>query len=135
MLCTHSAIAYGDALAILAAGKKSKSGDHRDAGAFLASVVAVDTNQAKAALRAFQSILNRKVSYADEIVRESDAAALLERLHRFAGLREARCAAETWLQGWWTGPTAPRVWVPIQVAREYENGSSTLPAGAPQRLR
>ena len=31
VLCVHAAIAYGDAIGILAAGKKSKSGDHRDA--------------------------------------------------------------------------------------------------------
>ncbi|HXC25470.1 MAG TPA: hypothetical protein VNU46_06105 [Gemmatimonadaceae bacterium] len=41
ILCIHSAIAYGDALAVLAAGQKSKSGDHRDAGPFLASVIPI----------------------------------------------------------------------------------------------
>jgi hypothetical protein len=35
VLCVHAAIAYGDAIAISAAGKKSKSGDHRDAAPFL----------------------------------------------------------------------------------------------------
>jgi hypothetical protein len=41
VLCVHAAIA--DAVAILAAGKKSKSGDHRDAAPFLASVIPIRT--------------------------------------------------------------------------------------------
>ena len=86
VLCVHAAIAYGDAIAILAAGKKSKSGDHRDAAPFLASVVPIRTTEDKAAIRAFKAILNRKdeVSYADDIINESEAAALLERLRTFA---------------------------------------------------
>ena len=86
VLCVHAAIAYGDAIAILAAGKKSKSGDHRDAAPFLSSVVPIRTAEDKAAIRAFQAILNRKdeVSYADDIIDESEAAALLERLRTFA---------------------------------------------------
>lgn len=86
VLCVHAAIAYGDALAILAAGKKSKSGDHRDAAPFLASVVPIRTPADKAAVRAFQSILNRKdeVSYADDLIDKVAAAALLERLQKFA---------------------------------------------------
>jgi hypothetical protein len=59
VLCVHAAIAYGDAIAILAAGKKSKSGDHRDAEPFLSSVVPIRTVEDKAAIRAFQAILNR----------------------------------------------------------------------------
>lgn len=86
VLCVHAAIAYGDAIGILVAGKKSKSGDHRDAAAFLASVVPIRTTEDKAAMRAFQAILNRKdeVSYADDILDAREAAALLERLGRFA---------------------------------------------------
>lgn len=86
VLCVHAAIAYGDAVGILAAGKKSKSGDHRDAATFLASVVPIRTAEDKAAIRALQAILNRKdeVSYADDILDASEAAALLERLGRFA---------------------------------------------------
>lgn len=86
VLCVHAAIAYGDAIGILAAGKKSKSGDHRDAAAFLASVIPIRTTEDKAALRAFQAILNRKdeVSYADDILDASEAEALLERLGKFA---------------------------------------------------
>lgn len=34
VLCVHAAIACGDAIAIFAAGRKSKSGDHRDAAPF-----------------------------------------------------------------------------------------------------
>lgn len=91
VLCVHAAIAYGDALAILAAGKKSK-GDHRDAASFLASVIPIRTPQDEAALKAFQSILNRKdeVSYADDLVTELDAGALLERLERFARWADVR---------------------------------------------
>lgn len=86
VLCVHAAIAYGDAIAILAAGKKSKSGDHRDAAPFLASVVPIRTTEDKAAIRAFQAILNRKdeVSYTGDILDESEAAALLDRLRAFA---------------------------------------------------
>lgn len=86
VLCVHAAIAYGDAIGILAAGKNSKSGDHRAAAAFLASVVPIRTSEDKAAMRAFQSVLNRKdeVSYADDILDARAAAALLERLGRFA---------------------------------------------------
>jgi hypothetical protein len=86
VLCVHAAIAYGDAIAILAAGKKSKSGDHRDASVFLASVVPIRSVEEKAAMRAFQTILNRKdeVSYLDELVDESDALNLLERLAVFS---------------------------------------------------
>jgi len=86
VLCVHAAIAYGDALAILAAGKKSKSGDHLDAAPFLSSVIPIRTTEDKAAIRAFQAILNRKdeVSYADDMIDESEAAALLERLRTFS---------------------------------------------------
>jgi hypothetical protein len=86
VLCVHAAIAYADAIAILSAGKKSKSGDHRDAAPFLASVVPIRTTDDKAAIRAFQAILNRKdeVSYADDLLDESEAASLLERLRIFA---------------------------------------------------
>lgn len=86
VLCVHAAIAYGDAIAILAAGKKSKSGDHRDAAPFLASVVPIRTTEDKAAIRAFQAILNRKdeVSYTGDILDEAEAAALLHRLRAFA---------------------------------------------------
>ena len=86
VLCIHAAIAYGDAIAILAAGRKSKSGDHRDAGPFLASVVPIRTTEDKAAIRAFQSILNRKdeVSYTGDILDQSEATALLDRLSAFA---------------------------------------------------
>ena len=91
VLCVHAAIAYGDALAILAAGRKSKSGDHRDAAPFLSSIVPVRTAADKAAIRAFQAILNRKdeVSYADDILDESEAAALLDRLRIFARWAES----------------------------------------------
>src|SRR5258708_36172412 len=34
VLCVHAAIAYGDAISILAGARKSKSGDHRDAAPF-----------------------------------------------------------------------------------------------------
>ncbi len=46
----------------------------------------IRTTEDKAAIRAFQAILNRKdeVSYADDILDESEAAALLERLRTFA---------------------------------------------------
>jgi hypothetical protein len=86
VLCVHAAIAYGDAIAILAAGRKSKSGDHRDAAPFLSSAVPIRTAADKTAIRAFQAILNRKdeVSYADDILDESEAAALLDRLRIFA---------------------------------------------------
>ena len=86
VLCVHAAIAYGDCIGILAAGKKSKSGDHRDAAAFLTSIVSIRTTEDKAAMRAFQAILNRKdeVSYADDILDARAAAALLERLGKFA---------------------------------------------------
>lgn len=86
VLCVHAAIAYGDAIGILASGKKSKSGNHRDAATFLASVVPIRTVEDKAAIRAFQAILNRKdeVSYADDILDAPEAAALLERLGKFA---------------------------------------------------
>lgn len=86
VLCVHAAIAYGDAIAILAAGKKSKSGDHRDAAPFLASVVPIRTTEDKAAIRAFQAILNRKdeVSYTGNILDELEVAALLDRLRTFA---------------------------------------------------
>lgn len=91
VLCVHAAIAYGDAIAILAAGRKSKSGDHRDAAPFLSSVVPIRTAADKAAIRAFQAILNRKdeVSYADDILDESEAAALLDRLRLFARWAES----------------------------------------------
>ena len=86
VLCVHAAIAYGDAVAIIAAGKKSKSGDHRDASVFLASVVPIRSVEEKAAMRAFQTILNRKdeVSYLDELVDEADAVNLLEKLAIFS---------------------------------------------------
>lgn len=86
VLCIHAAIAYGDAIAVLAAGKKSKSGDHRDAAPFLASVVPIRTTEDKVAIRAFQSILNRKdeVSYTGDILDEPEVAALLDRLRAFA---------------------------------------------------
>ena len=86
VLCVHAAIAYGDAISILAGGRKSKSGDHRDAAPFLASVIPIRTVEDKAALRAFQTILNRKdaVSYLDDIVDDAEAAALLERLGAFS---------------------------------------------------
>jgi len=54
VLCIHAAIAYGDAIGILAAGKKSKSGDHRDAAPFLASVIPIRTAQDKAAIDRFR---------------------------------------------------------------------------------
>ena len=86
VLCVHAAIAYGDAIAILAAGRKSKSGDHREAAPFLSSVVPIRSVEDKAAVRAFQAILNRKdeVSYADDILDETQAAALLDRLRTFS---------------------------------------------------
>ena len=86
VLCVHAAIAYGDAIAILAAGKKSKSADHRDASVFLASVVPIRSVDDKTAMRAFQSILNRKdqVSYLDDLVDEADALSLLEKLAIFS---------------------------------------------------
>ncbi len=85
VLCVHAAIAYGDAISILAGGRKSKSGDHRDAAPFLASVIPIRTVEDKAALRAFQTILNRKdaVSYLDDVVDEEEATSLLERLGAF----------------------------------------------------
>ena len=60
---------------------------------FLASVIPIRTVEDKAALRAFQTILNRKDagSYLDDIVAE--AAALLERLgafSRWARIRRSR---------------------------------------------
>lgn len=92
VLCIHAAIAYGDAVAILAAGKKSKSGDHRDAAPFLASTIPIRSTEDKAALRAFQVILNRKdeVSYAGEIMDEDEVSALLGKLQLFARWAENR---------------------------------------------
>jgi hypothetical protein len=80
VLCVHAAIS------VLAGGRKSKSGDHRDAAPFLASVIPIRTVEDKAALRAFQTILNRKdaVSYLDDIVDDAEVAALLERLRAFS---------------------------------------------------
>ena len=92
VLCIHSAIAYADALTIRAGGRKSKSGDHRDAAAFLASVLALRSNDDKAAHKAFQALLNRKdeVSYADDLVTDLDAHALRARLQVFAAWAEQR---------------------------------------------
>jgi hypothetical protein len=86
VLCVHSAIAYGDAVAILAAGCKSKSSDHREAAPFLASLVPIRSVEDKSAIRAFQVILNRKddVSYLDELVDDAEAKALLGKLKAFA---------------------------------------------------
>jgi hypothetical protein len=91
VLCVHAAIAYGDAIAILVAGKKSKSGDHREAASFLSSVVPIRSITDKGAIRAFQSLLNRKdeVSYADDLIDESAAAVLLDRLRTFARWAES----------------------------------------------
>jgi hypothetical protein len=69
---------------MLAGGRKSKSGDHRDAAPFLASVIPIRTAEDKAALRAFQTILRKDaVSHLDDIVDDAEAAALLERLGAF----------------------------------------------------
>jgi hypothetical protein len=92
VLCIHAAIAYADALTIRAAGRKSKSGDHRDAAAFLASVLSFRTPDDKTAQKAFQALLNRKdeVSYADDLVTDLDAERLLDRLDLFAAWAERR---------------------------------------------
>ena len=86
VLCVHAAIAYGDALAIFSAGKKSKSGDHKDAAPFLASSVKIQTAEDKAAMRAFQTLLGRKdeVSYMQILVNNHEAGVLLEKLQTFA---------------------------------------------------
>ncbi len=86
VLCVHAAIAYGDAIAIFAAGRKSKSGDHRDAALFLASIVPIRSTEDKAAMRAFEVILSRKdeVSYMQDLLSQREAAVLLDKLHSFA---------------------------------------------------
>lgn len=86
VLCVHAAIAYGDAIAILAAGRKSKSGRHQDAAPFLASVYPPRTVADKTAIRTFQGILSRKdeVSYAGDLMDAEEAAALLKKLLAFA---------------------------------------------------
>lgn len=86
VLCVHAAIAYGDAIAIFAAGRKSKSGDHRDAAPFLASVVPIRSAEDKAAMRALEVILSRKdeVSYLQDLLSQREAAALLDKLRAFA---------------------------------------------------
>ena len=86
VLCVHAAIAYGDAIAIFAAGQKSKSGNHRDAGPFLASVVPIRSSEDKAAMRAFEIILSRKdeVSYMQDLLSQREAVILLDKLHSFA---------------------------------------------------
>jgi len=95
VLCVHAAIAYADAVTIRAAGQKSKSGEHRDAATFLASVVAIRTPDDKAALKALQAVLNRKdeVSYADDLVGEFDAREMMARLDTFAAWADRRYAA------------------------------------------
>jgi len=92
--CTP-AIAYADAVTIRTAGQKSKSGEHRDAATFLASVVAIRTRDDKAALKALQAVLNRKdeVSYADDLVGEFDAREMMARLDTFAAWADRRYAA------------------------------------------
>ncbi|HVW69375.1 MAG TPA: hypothetical protein VHB68_10400 [Steroidobacteraceae bacterium] len=75
VLCVHAAIAYADAIAIFAAGRKSKSGDHRDAAPFLASAIPIRSIDDKAAMRAFEVILSRKdeVSYMQDLLSRSPA--------------------------------------------------------------
>jgi hypothetical protein len=92
VLCIHSAMAYADALTCRATGRRSKRRDHRDAAAFLASVVALRSSDDTSAQKAFQALLNRKdeVSYADDLVTDLDAHALLARLQLFATWAEAR---------------------------------------------
>lgn len=84
VLCVHAAIAYGDAIAIFAAGRKSKSGDHRDAAPFLASIVPIRSAEDKVAMRAFEVILSRKdeVSYMQDLLSQREAAVLLDKLTR-----------------------------------------------------
>lgn len=86
VLCVHAAIAYADAIAIFAAGRKSKSGDHRDAAPFLASAIPIRSIDDKAAMRAFEVILSRKdeVSYMQDLLSQREAAVLLDKLHSFA---------------------------------------------------
>jgi len=86
VLCVHAAIAYGDVIAIFAAGRKSKSGDHRDAAPFLASVVPIRSVEDRAAMRAFEVILSRKdeVSYMQDLLSQREAAVLLDKLRSFA---------------------------------------------------
>jgi len=95
VLCVHAAIAYADALSILAAGRKSKSGDHQDAADFLAGSVPIRTAEDKKALKAFRALLSRKdeVSYADDIIGELGAQEMLDRLDLFAAWAEGRYAA------------------------------------------
>lgn len=89
VLCVHAAIAYADAIAIFAAGRKSKSGDHRDATPFLASVIPIRNTEDKAAMRSFEVILSRKdeVSYLQDLLSQQEAAALLDKLRAFARWR------------------------------------------------
>jgi hypothetical protein len=92
VLSIHAAIAYADALTIRAAGRKSKSGDHRDAESFLASVLALRSSDDKAALKAFRALLSRKdeVSYTDDMATDLDADTMLVRLTLFAKWADRR---------------------------------------------
>ena len=91
VLCVHAAIAYGDAIAIFSAGRKSKSGDHRDAAPFLASVVPIRSSEDKAAMRAFEVILSRKdeVSYLQDLLSQRPAVREHRRACNEAGVRRA----------------------------------------------
>jgi hypothetical protein len=95
VLCVHAAIAYADALAVRAVGRKSKSGDHGDAADFLVGAIPIRAAEDKKALKAFKAVLSRKdeVSYADDIIEELDAQVIMGRLSVFAAWAERRYSA------------------------------------------
>jgi hypothetical protein len=92
VLCVHSAIAYGDALAVRAGEVKSASGEHLDAADLLESVVRISSDADRAAVKALRYVLQRKdeVSYTTTLVRPDDAARVLERLQQFGDWAERR---------------------------------------------
>lgn len=92
VLGVHAAIACADALCVRAGEVKSASGEHLDAVDLLESLVRLATDTDRAAMKAPDSVLQRKdeVSYMARLVRPEDAARVLERGQRFGDWTERR---------------------------------------------
>lgn len=90
VLVVHATIAHVDALTIAFAGKKSTSGDHRDAARLLRAVLGnrLSAEQERAVL----SVVSAKdtVSYQGKYFPLSDATALLDKATAFSAWAEQR---------------------------------------------
>jgi len=94
VLCIHAAIAMAMLSGSWRRARNRKAAITAMPRLFLASVIPIRTAQDKAAMRSFQTILNRKdeVSYMGEILDLKEVAALITKLEAFASWAEKTSA-------------------------------------------